>query len=75
MKRAILLALMLAGCQTTEQAALKDDTQCRSYGVAPGTQPYVDCRMRLDQQRADQRQINSLSPGSFLLGTMQEATK
>jgi hypothetical protein len=32
--------------------AASDDSQCRSYGVEPGSQAYVQCRMNLDNQRA-----------------------
>lgn len=28
-----------------------DDAQCRSYGVKPGSQPYVACRMNLANNR------------------------
>lgn len=29
-----------------------DDAQCLSYGVQKGSQPYVDCRMQLERNRA-----------------------
>ena len=55
MKRAILVTLLLAGCQTASPEArmAQDDAKCLSYGVAKGSQPYVQCRMQLDQNRAN----------------------
>lgn len=70
MKKAIFLALLLAGCQTTEERLAADDRQCQSYGVAIGSPPYVECRMRLDKQHSQAQIVNSLSPGSFLLGNI-----
>jgi hypothetical protein len=32
-----------------------DDAQCRSYGAAPGSQSYIQCRMNIDNQRAQMR--------------------
>ena len=66
MSRAVLAALMillvgLAGCGmrclTCEVgdpalAATNDDATCRSYGVAPGSPGYVQCRMNLENNRA-----------------------
>jgi hypothetical protein len=53
MKRAVLLVLMLTGCQTTEDRIAQDDRQCKSYGVKPGDQAYMQCRMNLDTNRAN----------------------
>jgi hypothetical protein len=55
MKRALLLPLLLAGCQTVtpEARMAQDDAKCLSYGVPRGSQPYVQCRMQLDQNRAN----------------------
>jgi hypothetical protein len=30
---------------------MSDDAKCQSYGAAPGTQPYYQCRLAIDQQR------------------------
>ncbi len=46
------LAAVTAGCQTTEARLANDDVICRSYGVAPGSPAYVQCRMQLDANRA-----------------------
>ncbi len=35
--------------------AANDDAQCQSYGAAPGSQSYIQCRMNLDNQRAQMR--------------------
>jgi hypothetical protein len=32
--------------------AASDDAQCRSYGAEPGSPSYIQCRMNLDNQRA-----------------------
>jgi len=37
--------------------AVHDDAQCRSHGAAPGSQSYVQCRMNVDNQRAQMRQM------------------
>ena len=65
MSRAIVLgALLLAGCQTTEERFAKDDAQCQSYGVAKGTPAYTQCRMQIDQNRANVRAAERFGTGS-----------
>lgn len=65
---ACALALTLAACaseqerqaQAQAQAAAieaNDDAKCQSYGAAPGSQAYIQCRMNLDNQRAQMRQM------------------
>ena len=39
--------------------AAKDDAICRSYGVYPGTTPYVQCRLGLRRQESEGRQNDS----------------
>jgi hypothetical protein len=34
-----------------EKLAQQDDAYCRSLGVQPGSQPYVQCRLTRDQLR------------------------
>lgn len=51
MKNAVLLALLLAGCQTTEDRLASDDRQCQSYGAKIGSPVYVQCRISVDQER------------------------
>jgi hypothetical protein len=41
--------------QQAQAIAANDDAQCRSYGAAPGSQTYIQCRMNLDNQRAQIR--------------------
>jgi hypothetical protein len=50
---ALLSLLLLTGCITDspEVLAQKDDAVCRSYGAAPGTEPYINCRMQRDNVR------------------------
>jgi hypothetical protein len=65
---ACILALMLPACVSAEQqraqaeaqaAAINanDDAKCQSFGAAPGSQAYIQCRMNLDNQRAAMRQM------------------
>ncbi len=74
MKRAVLLALMLAGCQTTNPEAqiAADDRQCQSYGVAPGSPGYVQCRTNLDTNRANVRAARSFGTGEGLISRMKD---
>jgi hypothetical protein len=70
---ACILALALAGCaneaeqraQAQAQAAAinaNDDAKCRSYGVEPGSPGYVQCRMNMDNLRAqDDQQRRALA--------------
>jgi len=37
--------------------AAYDDARCQSYGAAPGSQSYIQCRMNLDNQHAHMRQM------------------
>jgi hypothetical protein len=54
------LALGLSSCglvaeyraQQQAQINAADDAQCQSYGVAPGSDAYVACRMNLTNNRA-----------------------
>ena len=54
----IVAAVTLAGCAmgpTPQQVAAGDDAECRSYGAAPGTDAYFNCRMAKDRQRQQNR--------------------
>jgi hypothetical protein len=45
-----------AGYNNSPQAiAASDDAQCRSYGAAPGSPAYIQCRMNIDNQRGQMR--------------------
>lgn len=37
------------------EKAAKDDTKCKSYGLKPGTDMYIACRIKQDEIRADYR--------------------
>ena len=75
---AILLAFFLSGCaeyEAQQQAKAKaqfeahikvqaaaDDVKCQSYGTRPGEQAYIQCRMNLDNQHAqDSREADALA--------------
>lgn len=52
MKRAILLALLLGGCDVTaSQERATDANVCAGYGFRDGTAEFAQCRMSRDQQR------------------------
>lgn len=74
MKRAVLLALMLAGCQTVEERIAIDDKQCQSYGVGVGSPAYVQCRQSLDTNRANVRASERFGAGGGLSGAYERAT-
>lgn len=40
-----------AGYDDPNKFAGKDDEQCRSYGLTPGTHDYADCRLKLSSSR------------------------
>jgi hypothetical protein len=50
-------AVALAGCARSESAAeaafRADDAKCKSYGLEPGTDVYVDCRLAMDMQKVN----------------------
>jgi len=71
MKRAILLALLLAGCETTEERLASDDRQCQSYGTKPGDQAYIACRMNLDTNRANVKASERFGSGESLSGAIK----
>lgn len=44
----------LTGCgPSRQQVAADDDATCQSYGAAPGSQAYIECRMRRDTTRME----------------------
>jgi hypothetical protein len=43
---------MRAAMTSPEERAKEEDAKCRDFGATPGTQAYFDCRMRLDERRA-----------------------
>lgn len=50
MRYAILLVgFLLVGCENPQ---LTDHRSCLSYGMSPGTESYMNCRMALDRNRA-----------------------
>ncbi len=63
-------ALCLCGCVTTqEQIMAQDDATCRSWGVQPGSSPYVECRVLLSQQHAmqDAQRRDALAAAGLIL--------
>jgi hypothetical protein len=75
MKRAALLALLLSGCQTADQRIAVDDRQCQSYGVAPGSPAYVQCRSSLNANRANVAASERFGTGGGLISRVQSANQ
>lgn len=73
MRRAILLALLLAGCQTTEERLAADDVRCQSYGLHKGDPAYAQCRMNLDTNRANVTASERFGAGGGLVGAIERA--
>jgi hypothetical protein len=38
----------------------QDDQTCRGYGVQPGSDGYVACRMNIANNRSQQQQVNAI---------------
>lgn len=68
----IFASLAVSGCVTAEQRMAADDAKCRSYGVAPGTPPYVQCRMLQDQNRTA-KEVAILGGGSSVTTVLSGA--
>jgi hypothetical protein len=63
-----------AGYEQVQQAqaqasaiAANDDAQCQSYGAAPGSPAYVECRTNLANQHAAAQQQNNAIITQYLL--------
>ena len=74
MNKAVFLALLLAGCQTTQEQIAADDHQCQSYGVAVGSPAYVQCRANLDTNRANVKASERFMNSGGIIGAIERAT-
>lgn len=65
--------LLLTGCAASqEQRIAVDDKTCQSYGIQPGSPAYVECRMKLDQNRAFRQSVGiATGPGAALWTSAQ----
>ena len=50
----LILSVLATACQTPEEIAADDDSQCRSYGAKPGSDAYVNCRVAQQKIRSDE---------------------
>jgi hypothetical protein len=66
---------LLTGCVTSEQRIAQDDTQCLSYGVPKGSPAYVQCRMKLDENRANLQAAASFGNSGGLIGFIERQTQ
>lgn len=75
---AIAAAVLLSGCQGTpigdamigpEKLAQMDDQYCRSIGAAPGSQPYIQCRMFKTSEREQSHRAAFARAGAGLQAT------
>ena len=57
------VVILIAGCASQEQKAAQqaaaEDAQCQSYGARPGTDAYIQCRLSLSQQHAQETRLGS----------------
>jgi hypothetical protein len=75
-KVALLGLLALSGCVTAEQRMAQDNDQCLSYGVAKGSPAYVECRMRLDSNRAQVKASERFaSGGGGIIGAIRRSSE
>ena len=44
-------SVLVGSCVSGQRLAARDDALCQSYGAAPGTDAYVQCRMVQEAQR------------------------
>ncbi|WP_337182735.1 hypothetical protein [Shinella sp.] len=44
-------ALVVAGCQTAEEARMADENRCVGYGFRPRTDAFAECLQRIDLDR------------------------
>lgn len=66
---------LLSGCVTAEQRIAQDDMQCLSYGVPKGSPAYVECRMRLDQNRSTKQAAASFGNSGGLVGFIERQSQ
>lgn len=61
----VALSVLLAGCAarvrgtgeaylSDQEIEAKDDATCKGFGAQPGTQIYIDCRLRLRSTRSSE---------------------
>lgn len=50
----LITALLIGGCATSEQLAVADDAECKSWGATPKTDEYMRCRALLSHRRTEQ---------------------
>jgi hypothetical protein len=56
----LMVCVTLGGCATAEQINAQHDATCRSWGTAPGSESYVQCRALLHQQQANEDQARRI---------------
>jgi hypothetical protein len=49
---ALLLAALMLGSCSSMRHELSDDEWCKSFEYRASTREYIDCRQRIDRQRA-----------------------
>lgn len=62
----LLLLPLLAGCVSSEELAQADDRECRELGFEPGTEGYGNCRLKLREIRALERQALAVESNSMM---------
>ena len=77
-----LLTVLLAGCASAERIKAREaaenaaeDAKCKSFGAVPGTQPYLNCRLTLHQQKmANQALVEAAAQQGSSAAQMNAAT-
>lgn len=61
----VLGVFLLAACATRQDVAVADHQECLSLGFQQGTEAYGDCRLRLREIRARERQTMAIDQARF----------
>lgn len=61
----LLLGLALSGCVTKQEIDAADDQECVELGFVPGTEAYGNCRLKLMEIRAMERQALAVENSYF----------
>lgn len=67
-----MIAMALGGCIAAQIDEQRAEQACLSYGAKPGTNLYVQCRMSVGQQYAQER--SARTQGLLAAGGMMMAT-
>ncbi len=59
------IALTAASCGVRREVQMQqDDQECQSIGAVPGSQPYIECRLRMKEMHEARRRAILSAPAS-----------